>query len=372
MNYLNFETEKLFIQNPNLGNALIFLAIISIAVVTGVRRKNIFLDRIQTDQLKGIAILFVVTGHLWTHVSLHGAVPNFAGYAVALFLLLSGYGLTRSWQKKPLTAKEFAFRRISRVMVPYWIATICILLLDYWLLNRHYTIIEILSTLCGMNFAQTLRYLDYARWYITLILIFYCVFFLANRVSRPLAAIFFLFVFSLLLFFLRRMDIFPFGALFHFVAFPIGCLIAYLYTPERVAFINRKLPLAILLLVTFIGAILCNKLMPTLNGGGTVDKLLKLLVGNAYPLLLCVVLIAVFGLLGTFNICSRFFMFCGMVSYEVYLLHGPLLIKYNLIFPYFSPDSIVIGYLVFLVLILALSYLFKLFHEALFKVILLK
>jgi len=366
MNYLNFEAQKLLIPNPVLSNTLIFFALVCIAGITIVRKKNNFLDRTQTDQLKGIAILFVVTGHLWSHVSLDGNVPNFAGYAVALFLLLSGYGLTRSWQKKPLTAREFAGRRIGRVMVPYWIATICILSLDYWLLDRQYSLVEICSTFCGLNFKHSLRYLDYTRWYITLILIFYCVFFLANRSLRPLTALFSLFLFSLSLFVLRRMDIFPFGGLFHFIAFPLGCLIACLYTPQNVAFINRKLPLAILLAVTLLGAVLCNKVMPGLNESGAVAKLTKLFVSNAKPILLCVLLIAVFGLLGTFKICSRFFMFCGMVSYEIYLLHGPLLIKYNPIFPYFSSNYIVVGYLVFLSFILALSYMFKLFHEYVF------
>jgi len=367
MNFLNFETQKLFIPNPVLSNTLIFVALVCIAGITFVRQKSIFLDRVQTDQLKGIAILFVVTGHLWSHVSFDRNVLNFAGYAVALFLLLSGYGLTRSWQRKPLTASEFARRRIGRVMVPYWITTICILSLDYWLLDKQYSFVEICLTFCGLNFKHSLRYLDYARWYITLILIFYCVFFLANRLLRPLAALLSLFLFSFSLFIFRRMNIFPFGGLFHFVAFPLGCLIGYLYTPDNVAFINRKLPLTILLSVTFLGALLCNKIITGLNGSGAVVKLLRLFFSNAQPILFCVLLITVFGLLGTFKICSRFFLFCGIVSYEIYLLHGPLLIKYNPVFPYFSSDSIVVGYLVFLLFILALSYLFKLFHEYFYR-----
>ncbi len=369
MNYFNFETEKLLIQNPTLSNAIIFFVIFCVAAVTVTRQKNNFLDRVQTEQLKGIGILFVVTGHLWSHVSFGNAMPNFSRYAVALFLVLSGYGLSRSWQQKPLTFTEFAGRRIGRVLVPYWIATVCILILDYCLLDRQYSIVEIVSTFCGANFPYSLRHLDYARWYITLILIFYCVFFGANKFFDSLQAVLGLFVFSLLLFVLRRTEVFPFGQLFHFVAFPIGCLVACFDKRIRIVLTNNStLPMATVLLVTLLGAMLCGILLPGLNRDGTITTLLNILVGSAKPLLLCAFLICVFGLMGIFNICSRFFMFCGMVSYEVYLLHGPFLIKYNPIFPYFTSDYIVVGYLIFLLFILVLSYLFKLCHEYMFNV----
>ncbi len=363
MQYLNYETEKLLIQNPTISNALIFLALLCLAGLTWQRKKNTFLDRTQTDQLKGVAILFVVTGHLWTHVSLHGAVPNFAGYAVALFLFLSGYGLARSWEKKPLTAIEFATRRITRVMLPYWIATAGILFLDYWLLGRQYSVLEIVSTLAGMNFSPSLRFLDYARWYITLILIFYCVFFLVNKFLSSLQAIAGLFVFSLFLFVLRRLEIFPFGALFHFVAFPLGCLVACFHGRIKSFVMGGKLTLPILLFVTLAGALLCAKIPLWIGNEGMTDKIILLGADTCRPLFLCAFLIAVFALLGTFNLCSRFFMFCGIISYEIYLLHGPLLIKYNPIFPYFSSRLVVVAFLVFVGCILVLSYGFKRFHK---------
>lgn len=367
MNYLNFETEKWLVQNPTLSNAIILFVIICVAVATVARKKNNFLDRTQTDQLKGVAILLVVTGHLWSHVSLNNAVPNFAGYAVALFLILSGYGLTRSWQMGALTAREFVGRRIARVMIPYWIATICILVLDVWLLGRKYSIFEVAFTFLGANFSQSLRYLDYARWYITLILIFYCVFFLVNKFFRTSWAVFFLFVFSLFLFVLRRIELFPFGSLFHFIAFPLGCLIACFYRQLTDFLTDSKLPLILIAFVAFLSAILCAVVNPELNENGILSKVFNLLFGNIQPFFLCIVLVCIFGLLGIANICSRFLMFCGIISYEVYLLHGPFLIKYNPVFTFFSSDYIVVAYIVFLLFILILSSLFKLFHEYMFN-----
>jgi membrane-bound acyltransferase YfiQ involved in biofilm formation len=55
-------------------------------------------------------------------------------------------------------------------------------------------------------------------------------------------------------------------------------------------------------------------------------------------------------------------MYCGNVSYELFLIHGAILIKYNFIFPLFANTSIVIAFAMLILVLLAIS---KGFHTLL-------
>jgi peptidoglycan/LPS O-acetylase OafA/YrhL len=50
---------------------------------------------------------------------------------------------------------------------------------------------------------------------------------------------------------------------------------------------------------------------------------------------------------------------CGGLSYELYLIHGPFLIKYNPIFCNFENNSIIIGIFLWLGIGIGLAYTLK-------------
>lgn len=54
------------------------------------------LDRPQAEQLRGVAIFLVVLGHLWVHASKQSPFLMLQGDAVAMFLIISVFGLTMS------------------------------------------------------------------------------------------------------------------------------------------------------------------------------------------------------------------------------------------------------------------------------------
>jgi len=92
--FVNYETTKLHIVTPFLLNSLIYVTLLLAVLVTLKKRPSSFLDFSQTEQLKGLAIFFVVIEHFWYHVcNEKGTVLVMGSYAVTLFLLLSGYGL---------------------------------------------------------------------------------------------------------------------------------------------------------------------------------------------------------------------------------------------------------------------------------------
>lgn len=97
LNFLqNYEINKLSIGHPDTTNVII-LMILAILIVVSVRKKSTtFLDISQTNQAKGLAILLIIIGHLWVHISKSKPALVWSDSGIALFLILSGYGLTRS------------------------------------------------------------------------------------------------------------------------------------------------------------------------------------------------------------------------------------------------------------------------------------
>jgi len=358
--FSNYELLKLPISYPTAQNLIILAVLLTFSLILPKKNRTSFMDSSQTDQLKGIAILLVVVGHLWVHVSENQPIPVLSGYSVSLFLVLSGYGLSISWAKKPLPWTIFITKRINRVMIPYWIITVVILLLDYLILDKTYPLKSIVYTFAGINFEKVLRQFDYARWYITLLLAYYAVFFFANRLFGRLKAVICLCVFGVALYFLRRQEIFPFGGLHHFLAFPLGCVLAHFHAQVSEHLDKNKRNLTYMLLIAF--GIVGTHLLLLVGelGEGVLSKLIRLGVYNGQGLLFCLFLILCVGEIGRFGYVSRFLTFCGVISYEIYLIHGPLLVKYNPIFNVLPTSYIAVSFLFWLIIILVLSHWLRL------------
>lgn len=119
------------------------------------------LKKDDTMYVKGIAILFVVLGHL-------GFFYRVAAAGVVLFLLLSGYGLVVSWSGKGL--KDYWKKKIIGVWLPYVIVSVIKILATPGLSKK-----QILFTLIG---GGTLDNVDGTMWYISYIFFWYLVFWL--------------------------------------------------------------------------------------------------------------------------------------------------------------------------------------------------
>ncbi len=136
------------------------------------------------------------------------------------------------------------------------------------------------------------------------------------------------------------------------IAFPIGCLIAFYYEPIANIFNARRVESLVCLLLLLTSFVF---LLPP-HPPDPLFKMLFIGMKAANSLLFCVSLILFVGRIGQFGYISRFLTICGLIAYEVYLIHGPLLIKYNPIIKLFSSDFIVISFTLFLSLVLILSY----------------
>ena len=330
----NYQTDKLFILNPDLINFYIIILFFLVTWFTVSKNNHntpTILNKSQTLQLKGLAIFFVFLGHLWIHVAETRAFFIFSGDAVSLFLVLSGFGLSISSQNKKLKLSSYFSQRIKRVMAPYWVITIIILALDYILLRESYSLYNTLMTLLGINLSPELRHIDYARWFVSFILLWYLVFFIGNSKFIGKQATLFLWSFALILIPIHYYY-FDFGW-YQFLSFPAGCLVALKY--KKLLFLykrNKKSYLNISLLGIFY--ILSYKFLMAheiiyVKIYDTIPNILLLFLNEGNSLVFSLSTIFSIGYLGDKNLESKLLLFLGKYSYEIFLLHGVFLVKYN-------------------------------------------
>lgn len=352
----NFESSKLVIENPNILNLFLFLIVVFVTFISVKRCPNSFhiLDKSQTNQLKGAAILMIIVGHLWVHVASVRADFVFSGEAVALFLILSGFGLTVSFLKKPQNFKTFLIKRVKRVMVPYWIGTVLFLLLDFLILGKTYSINEMLMTTLGLNLNQNINHIDYVRWFVTFILMWYFLFYSAMSMMSPLRVIIFLFINAIIMFPIHYYLLH--FSWYQFLAFPIGCCCGLFYQDLQKLYSERKRMFGLLALLGTTWVILyktfCSFELFNNYLWDNVPNIFLIALFEFNSIILCFALIVGLSYLGYKQYQSRFLGLCGKYSYELYLVHGAFLIKYNAFFRNDSLFFVLIGFVLLIVFLI--------------------
>ena len=355
--FVSFEQVKMSVSNPDVAQFVI-LAVLLGAVLCSLRRDcpGGPLEKQQTDQVKGIAVLMIMLGHLWTHVSSSEPTLVFARDGVVAFLLLSGFGLSVSEHGRPFNWRRFIARRLLRVMIPYWIATVCILVMDAIVVGRFYDAQDLVLTVLGVNINPTTRHIDYIRWFITFIILWY-VLFLGARLCRDRTGVSEPLFLTGCAVFLFLLDYFILAGDYWYqaFAFPAGCWLAQLSRArDRKLSAERCAVLGGGLLVAFVA---CRLVIPALwaqNYPFVIYKLIREVLGLVFAAA-CLLLIGAMGRLG---FSSRFLSVCGVLSYELVLLHGPLLIKYNPVFGLLPEKLIALSFVIFLVAALVVAAVF--------------
>jgi len=103
------------------------------------------LSKSDTTGIKGIAILFMLWHHLFLHSTEYGALTQSLAIVfkvcVALFLFVSGYGLTKQYSSLKMrnvqTTIKFLLRRFINFFLPFWFCFI---------------LVVVIGNLCGYTF----------------------------------------------------------------------------------------------------------------------------------------------------------------------------------------------------------------------------
>lgn len=289
-------------------------------------RSNKFISFDNSLYLRGIAILLVIFQHIGGNFGTNLLTP-LGGTGVAIFLVLSGFGLNESFKKKGL---DYYWRnRIIRVFIPYFILI---------------SIISCFSDNFNLkNYLLDIFGIKTSYWYIAFLLKQYILYYIATR---------FFYQFRLqIIFIISIISIFilPNIEAEQGLSFLLGVLISENY--NKVCS-NRFLMRNILIFTFFcIGTIfLAIKQLPIIREyeNHFIYNWVQLFIKLPYAIFF----ILIIHKLPIFK--SKFLIFTGMISYELYLVHM-IFLKYI--------DMKLMNAFIVLIVSFALSYLFYLLNQ---------
>lgn len=349
---------KIDVENAAIQTLLFSLVFFAFLFSTAKKSdKQTFFDPSQSNEIKGFAMLGIVFSHIGYFLSNNTQflfpLSVLAGVGVNLFLFISGFGLTISHLRNPLSIWEFYRKRLLRLFIPMWIVLSLYLLLDYFLLNRSYPL-----NILGYHFlgffprADLFMDVNSPLWYFSLILFMYVIFPLFFWRKNPvISAVAILAVTYLAV---TRFeipvveDVLKLYKL-HIVAFPLGMLFALSLNEEhgqifhnlrtflRTRFHSfrplKPIVISFLKLLT-VFVFIYTAYHSGIEEGIRTEQTISLIT------MICIILIFLFK-----NLSFPIFETFGKYSYEIYLIHWPLLSRYDLLYDNFEPFLATLLYL---------------------------
>lgn len=247
--------------------------------------------------IKGVAILLILVGHI--SGTFHTVVfTPLASAGVSLFLILSGYGLSESFKKNGLS--NYWQKKIVRVLLPY-VIVITVLMTVYDSYNPLKYILEITG-------------ISTSYWYIGYQMKWYLIFFITMLLLPKYRIWIFTIASAVMFYSLNSLEI------EQSLAFIIGILLS-----DKKDYLSKKSNREIICisLITFCIATICLglKQIPSIREqiGGYNFSFIQMMQNMFYA----VFIISFVMLLPHRLRKSPFLIFCGIVSYEVYLVHFP-------------------------------------------------
>jgi peptidoglycan/LPS O-acetylase OafA/YrhL len=321
-----------------------------------------------TTELKGLAILMVVLSHIgYFLVSDHQfLVPlsNYAGVGVDLFLILSGYGLVATSLRKPLSIGKFYIKRLARVYVPVLITVAFFLLLNFLWLHQIYATKTIVENLFGFfPNADIYGDINSPLWYITPLLMYYLLFPIIFWRRFPLLSALAMAIigwwgvkyvggsatFAEVVFKLYR---------YHFVAFPVGMALGALIN-QPAEFMTKFMQWLRLYFQKKYVVSICRWALMSIAGYVFIYIYYHPTYGQSWKREVVASLITAGSIMIIFlfkKINFKILYWFGLFSFEIYLLHWPLLYRYNFLYGKILAS---VATIIYLGLFLVLGYLYN-------------
>jgi peptidoglycan/LPS O-acetylase OafA/YrhL len=356
------------ITNVSEANMIVIIALIAVLLLT--LRKSQHTDVFPvsvTQELKGLGILTVVFAHfaymLVTNAEFLFPLSIIAGVGVDLFLFMSGYGLSVGMLKKPMPIFEFYKRRLIKIFIPFWVALIIIFAADSIFLNINYTMPYMIQSFLGW-FPTAIGYGDVNSpfWYITWMIMFYALYPIVFSVKRPWLTALILAVIATLLGVYNPFDMGDnWLHRLHTLAFPLGIVAAWLLMKTKEKdnklvkyledFRNKSTGITrYVIIIAMFALVVYMSLHTTANHWPTLTSLL----GKGYFVEQFTSLVIMFAFIIIFSLKkldNKFLAIYGLYSFEVYLIHWPLIGRYDIFFDIFPAGVAVIAWIITFILV---------------------
>lgn len=183
----------------------LFLFVFSLQKKTEIVSNNIF-DIKMSNSIKGIACILILMAHYYTmqlatiseSLSLSKLVGRFAAnIALVWFMFFSGYGITKSEQRKTSNIAEYSTKRLLKVYKPLiFVSIIAVTLYSIYPgyisendINNYKLPIETLLANDFNNkkiFDLVIFSLGWIDWFIYCIVFYYIIFFFSNKIAKHL------------------------------------------------------------------------------------------------------------------------------------------------------------------------------------------
>lgn len=319
-----------------------------------------------TQELKGFGILTVVFAHFAymkvTNADFLFPLSIIAGVGVDLFLFMSGYGLTVGMLKKPMPILDFYKRRVIKIFIPFWVALIIIFAADAIFLGIFYPVPYMLQSLFGW-FPTAVGFGDVNSpfWYITWMMMFYILFPLVFSYRMPWLSALILAVIATIIGTTNPLDMGDnWLHRLHTVAFSMGIICAWLLmeTKDKENKLvktlkefrtNANAVRLVLIAISFV-VVAYMSLHTTANHWPTLTSFFGqgFYVEQFTSIVIMVALIVIFSLKKLDN---KFLAMYGVYSFEVYLIHWPLMARYDVFFDFLPSWAAVIAWMVAFILV---------------------
>ena len=289
-----------------------------------------------TLALKGVAIILLVVGHMARYRILEGAIigkgPFYIGrWAVMIFLFVSGYGLSKKYGINQIDS-EFWLKRFKKLYFPLWVSLFFFIISDYFVLDIVHNPIKLIFNFFGIFWRGNA--INANAWFVTYIICLYLILFsISNLKINRFAKILFLFLFSFIISIAISLSslekYFTFWKQYT-LAFPLGvCFATYheeLLNVLDYLYNNRLVSLMILISSIFIFILsLSNHYISNL-----IPNNFKWIYTQFQVIPFYIFIIAFLSIIVKFNYKSKFLLFFGKYSYEIYLIHFPIIVRYDI------------------------------------------
>ena len=357
------------ITNVPESNMIVIAVLIAVLFLTFRKSKHTEIFPISvTQELKGLGILTVVFAHfaymLVTNAEFLFPLSIIAGVGVDLFLFMSGYGLSVGMLKRPMPVLDFYKRRLIKIFIPFWIALIFIFAADAIFLQINYPVPYMIQSFLGW-FPTAIGFGDVNSpfWYITWMIMFYALYPIVFSTKRPWLSALILAVIATLLGVYNPLDMGDnWLHRLHTLAFPLGIVAAWLLMETKDK--ENKLVTTLknfrnnasnsmihyVIIVVMLAIVVYMSLHTTANHWPKLTALLgkDYFVDQFTSLVIMFAFIVIFSLKKFDN---KFLSIYGLYSFEVYLIHWPLIGRYDIFFSYMPAWAAVLAWLVAFILI---------------------
>ncbi len=327
----------------------IFIVIFVIALIVSVRQRgdNGLFPTSVSQELKGLAILMVVFSHVgYFLVNDHRflfPLIIMAGVGVNLFLFLSGYGLTMSSIKNYLTPLQFYKKRLAKLFIPFWLTLIVFFSANIFILHLHYSLAYIIRSCLGyFPHADLYQDINAPLWYFTWILFYYLIFPLVFYRKHPWVSAFIVYAvgYGIILWQPAFLNDIIHMYKVHLLAFPLGMLVASffvqpeIFTTGRIrAWIEKieqigemnivKKIIYYLSFLVMVYVFIYTIINSNIGGNPHVEELTSIITMLAITILF---------LMKRWDI--KLLYIIGVYSFEIYLLHWPIMYHYDIFFKF--------------------------------------